>query len=123
MAQPFVLQPDPAITQKFIDQWKSADVFTLQANVAKVNANVLANKDEDLVIMDIGADKCFIAPAHVATGEVKQTGPAKIHFLKDGAILQKISTELSELLKIKKVARIACSGHGQIDGHVWVDHC
>lgn len=123
MATTFDVQPDHRITEQFIAQWSSPEVFRLQSNVAKVNANVLSNKDEDLIIMDIGADKIFVAPAHVGDSEVKQSAAATISFLKDGQILENLSKKTQALIKAKKISRIACSAHGQIQNHKWVDHC
>lgn len=123
MATPFTIEPNHAITEQFIAQWSSPEVFTLQANVAKVNANVLSNKEEDIIIMDIGADKMFLAPAHVADSDVKQTAPAKVSFLKEGHVLDTLGKSVQDLLKAKKISRIACSAHGQIQNHKWVDHC
>lgn len=111
-----------SITDTFVAQWLT-DAFIKQPNIAKVSLdNLASNEDEELAILDIGAEKVFIAKGKVQGGTVVQNGSNTILYLRDENVLEHIVKAIADLNTETTLQRIGISSHGLIENHKYIDH-
>lgn len=113
---------DHTITDRFIVQWQT-DAFIRQPNAAHIHLHRLTTVEgHSLAIIDIGAEKIFIAPATVTNGTILQTAEGQITYIKNGNILATMAQIITSLQKTSQIRQIAISSHGLIKNHRYVDH-
>lgn len=113
---------DISLTDQFIQQYNFSSLG-VQENVCHINiVQALSHIGEEMIVIDIGADKVFIALVTIESNGPKQTSGTKLQHFSQGPILPFIVSSIKQLTDGKKIMKIGISAHGQIVNHKHVKH-